>query len=141
MSSMYNHFLSDLHYTRNTAITFGSAVTLCKRNSTGDGCDTSSNDWSQGWLVFQDKNNDGTVDTAEKILLDSVQSSNIKMKYSGSSNRISYNPQGFAIGYAGKITFCDKRANDARKGMIISANGRVRMADSQDTLSDCPVTQ
>ena len=137
MTTLYNNFLADLNYTRNAAITFGSPVTVCKRNTAGNGCDANSTDWGQGWLVFHDKDNDGVVDSGEKILLDNNTTSKIAMIFSGNPNRITYNAQGFARGYAGKITFCDERGNDARKGMVISQNGRIRMADSHDTLSSC----
>jgi len=139
ITTLYNGFLTDLNYTRNAAITFASPVTLCKRNSAGNDCDTTTaNDWSEGWLVFHDKDGDGAVDSDEKILLDNTDaSSKTSLIFTGNSNRVTYNAQGFARGYAGKVTFCDDRGNDSRKGMVISQNGRVRMADSYDTLSSC----
>ena len=138
MAALYNEFLGSASYTRSAAITFGSAVTLCRRNSAGDACDTQSTDFSNGWLVFHDKDGDGTIDAGERILKDnSIGASDITMEFTGNTNRITYNAEGFARGYSGKVTFCDKRGDSAKKGMIISMNGRIRKADSQDTLSSC----
>ncbi len=139
MTSRYNEFLSSLNLTRNTAITQGAPAALCKRNASGSGCAANSADWQYGWLVFSDKNNNGTVDAGEKILQDKSDiNGNVTMHYSRVINRISYSAEGYAYGFAGTFTFCDQRGDSARKGMVISQNGRMRKAESGDNLSTCP---
>lgn len=136
MTSMHNELLSSLSLTRNTAIHGRTVATLCKSNQTFDDCDTSAS-WEDGWIVFSDKNNNGEVDAAEKII--SVNNDLPKeITISFSRNRVSYGSQGYAKGYSGIFTFCDKRGNEEKKGMIISNNGHIRVAKSSAELSGCP---
>ncbi len=139
MTSRYNEFLSSLNFTRNSAISQGNSVALCKRNATGNNCAANDAGWQNGWLVFSDKNNNGSVDAGEEILLDKSDiDTQVNLQYSRAINRISYSAEGYAKGYAGTITFCDQRGDSFRKGMVISQNGRVRMAEPGDNLSSCP---
>ena len=139
MSSLYNELLGDLSFTRSTAITQGSTATFCKRNAAGNDCAAVSASWANGWLVFRDKNNDGVVDAGETILQEKTDvPKKMTILFSRDLSRISYNGAGYAFGFAGKFTFCDKRGESKKKGMVISQNGRVRVADSNDTLATCP---
>ena len=138
MAVLHNELLVGLSFARNTAINKGSSATLCKANSTASACAATSETWENGWIVFSDKNNDGSIDTGETIL--SIQndlSQDITMHYSKNSSRVTYSGKGYAIGYSGKFTFCDARGDDAKKGMVVSNNGRVRVA-VRDELNTCP---
>lgn len=135
---LHNELLVGLSFTRNKAINKGSSATLCKSNADGSDCAAISDSWKNGWIVFSDTNNNGTVDTGETIA--SIKSDipeSISIEYSKNSSRVTYSAQGYAVGYNGNFTFCDERGDDAKKGMILSNNGRVRIAE-RDELSTCP---
>jgi len=134
--ALHNDLASALFLTRNTAINRGTWSTLCKSNSAGTQCIDDREAWQHGWLVFADSNNDGQVDDNETILA-RKNDLNERLSVLSSRSRISYDSQGFAIGYTGKFTYCNADGNPSGKGMVISNSGRFRVATESDKLADC----
>ncbi|MBU1666120.1 MAG: GspH/FimT family pseudopilin [Gammaproteobacteria bacterium] len=65
-TSYGNDLLADINYARSEAITRGTRVVVCKGAATavGTDCADASVDWEDGWKVFEDCNDDRTIDTA-----------------------------------------------------------------------------
>jgi len=115
MSAEVNGLLGDLQFARGEAIKEGLTVTACVSRD-GASCDAGSSNWQEGWVVFQDLNNDQTVDPGETVL-------HVQQPFSGtdtfrSNNGISavtFNREGFAVaigGFAGTtVTLHDTSAN------------------------------
>ena len=61
-----NEFISALNIARSEAIKRGSRVTVCK--SADEASCASTGDWTQGWVIFQDANENGTVDSGEQVI-------------------------------------------------------------------------
>jgi type IV fimbrial biogenesis protein FimT len=61
-----NALLADMQYARAEAIREGQTVTIC--SSTDGATCAGSTTWNQGWIVFSDVNNDGTVDPGDTVL-------------------------------------------------------------------------
>jgi type IV fimbrial biogenesis protein FimT len=57
-----NELVSAFNLARSEAIKRGVRVTVCK-SANGTAC-TNAGDWAQGWIVFEDTDNDATVDVA-----------------------------------------------------------------------------
>ncbi len=139
MAISNNELLTALSFTRSSAITRGTTVTLCKSNATSTNCDANA-EWQDGWIVFEDKNNDGDVDTSDgEVILSVYQSLGGDLKLTYQHDRLKYNNEGFSMGYAGVFLLCDSRGNSAKRGIIISANGRPRKGDINE-LSNCPTS-
>lgn len=135
MTAVHNELLSSLSLARSTAISRGSFATLCKSNSSATNCDSSAS-WEDGWIIFEDKNNNGVVNSGEMII--SVNNDLPEgVSVSFIRDRISYGAQGYARGYSGIFTFCDSRGNETRRGMVISNNGHIRVATSVSELEGC----
>lgn len=66
LSTQANEFISALNLARSEAVTRGTRVVVCK-SATGTGC-TTSGDWSQGWIVFADPDNNANVNSADEII-------------------------------------------------------------------------
>jgi type IV fimbrial biogenesis protein FimT len=72
ITTQVNEFVSSLGLARSEALKRISRVTVC-RSATGTSC-ADSGSWEQGWIVFNDKNNNGQVnatgdsDTNEQVL-------------------------------------------------------------------------
>jgi type IV fimbrial biogenesis protein FimT len=89
-----NDILTALHSARVESIRRGQRVVMCP---SGDGT-TCSNNWNDGWMVFEDRNRDGAP-AGESVLytgnltptLTILASSNIT-----TTNRVVFNPDGFA---------------------------------------------
>ena len=137
IASIYNEALAALNYARSIAVTTGSWATLCKSNQAATACATSQGTaWGNGWIVFADSNNDGVINKQEKIhLQNNTISSQILINYSRTNNRITYGAEGYAVGYNGKISFCDAQ-QQINKTMVISNSGRIRLASKYE-LGEC----
>jgi type IV fimbrial biogenesis protein FimT len=66
LAGVANSFTASTQLARSEAIKRNSTVRLC-RSSTGTSCATTGT-WAQGWIVFHDIDNDGTVGAGEPIL-------------------------------------------------------------------------
>jgi len=132
-ASVYNEALAALNYTRSIAVTTGSWATLCKSNLAGSACALSqSTSWTSGWIVFEDANNNGVINRGEKIHLKNITlPTQILINYSRNQQRISYSAEGYAVGYNGKISFCDSQKS-INKTMVLSNSGRVRLAQNHE---------
>jgi type IV fimbrial biogenesis protein FimT len=96
MSSEVNGLLGDLQFARGEAIKEGQTITACVSRD-GASCDAGSITWQEGWIVFQDLNNDQTVDPGDTVLR--VQSAfngtDTFIANNGVSN-VTFNREGFA---------------------------------------------
>ena len=140
MTSAVNEFVGVLFLSRSEAIKRGKTVTLCK-SSNGTTCSTVGS-WEQGWIVFEDKNNDAVIDVGEDVIRinEGFEASNAMTMVGNSANvssRISYLPTGritnFGIGGT-TVVLCDGRSGDVGKNVVISRTGRFRI----DTRVTCP---
>jgi type IV fimbrial biogenesis protein FimT len=101
MSGEVNGLLGDLQFARAEAIKEGQPITTCVSKD-GATCDAGSTTWQEGWIVFQDLNNDQTVDPGDTVL-------RVQRTFSGfdtftAANGVSsvtFNREGFATAAAG----------------------------------------
>lgn len=119
-----NDLRTALALTRSTAITRRERATVCK--STDNATCAANGDWSQGWIVFTDPNNPGTVDPGETILRvhNAISGSGTFSGNANVTNRVSFTPQGLASGSVGTITYAD--GADFTGSLVISFGGQVR---------------
>ncbi|WP_415897100.1 GspH/FimT family pseudopilin [Neptuniibacter sp. QD72_48] len=126
--------ISTISFARSEAIKRGGAITVCRRSANADTCvgngvGAVDEDWSDGWLVFQDENDNDQVDANEliKVYTDIADSTTIifsrddQFEYSGLGllNTASADDESFTITDSG----------DADDGSVIflRPTGRVRM--------------
>ena len=128
-NSQAKTLLSTLNLARSEAIRRGANVGICASN---DGADCDEDDWSEGWIVFQDNNGDadgktGSVDAGDEII-------RVYENLSGNSTLtftvdfFEYDSKGFnATGALQTILLCPGSNNAANARSIeISAAGRGR---------------
>lgn len=85
-----NRLVAALHYARGKAVQSSNGVSLCA-SSDGSTC-TGATDWSVGWLVYEDANDDGDPDTGEVLRIwDGVADT---LTLTGSSSQLTYQPTG-----------------------------------------------
>ncbi|WP_296355207.1 GspH/FimT family protein [Ramlibacter sp.] len=140
-TSFANMFVAQLQLARSEAIKRNHRVVAC-RSAGGVNC-ASAGGWEQGWIVFDDANNNGLRDDGE-LLLQRVDPLPAGWRISGNQNvsrYISFEPSGetrLASGafQAGTITVCREQstASEARQ-IIINAVGRPRIQKS--TVASC----
>lgn len=141
-ATLSNTILVHLHLARSEALRRSSRVALCK-SANGLTC-SSSGDWSQGWLVFHDVNNNAQVDTGEEIMqVHEAIPTNLNLTGNAPvANYISYASMGGAkyisgAYQAGTLTLCriSTSSGEARK-IVVSSTGRPRVETTN--VASCP---
>jgi type IV fimbrial biogenesis protein FimT len=126
-----NDLATALQLARSTAITRRVQVTVCK-SSDGATCSTGSGsgDWSQGWMIFTNPNDDSTLDPGEELLRvhGALPRNTTFIGNTNVVNRISFSAQGLSRGSNGTLTNCDARGASHANALVISVAGQVRRA-------------
>jgi len=93
-----NGLLGDLQFARSEAIKEGQTVRVCVSQD-GATCSTSATAWQNGWIVFSDVNNSGTVDSGDPVLrVQSTLTSSDALIEKNSIAVVTFNREGFAVG-------------------------------------------
>lgn len=129
-----NLIAAGLNFARSEAIKRSVSVTLCKSDDQA----TCNGNWQDGWLLFEDSDGNGTVDAGDTIIRvgagTNTAATGITLVFPN-KNRITYNPDGFAVGFNSTFKFCDDRGSAFGKGLVVSNTGRVRTAQPADIAS------
>lgn len=149
LTSTTNDLIATLARARSDAIRRGKRVTVCM-SANGTSC-TTTGDWSQGWIMFNDDDHSAagaTVESTTDITAVSVALTNgIVVKAKSSQPYFSYSSDGQAKlmnggSGAGTIRICslstaltnDKRARD----IVINWIGRVDLVMPSSVAATCP---
>ncbi len=124
-SSQVMAIVGHLNYARSEAVKRGYKVTVCPSDD-GAVCSGKAQ-WQSGWITFADSNGNGAVDAAETILR-VHEKLNDGNTLQGSRPRIAYQSSGLSPGYNDTLKLCDMRGTAKARSVIISMQGRVRVA-------------
>jgi type IV fimbrial biogenesis protein FimT len=131
-TTMLNEFTSYFLYAKSEAVTRGTAVTFCPRNTAGTNCDASAN-WDDGWVVFIDVNGNGSKDAGDTIKkVHEAINNDFDISSSPSLTEITITPRGFVLSES-TFTFCDSRGASFARAKILRKTGR--MKSSSDSLT------
>jgi type IV fimbrial biogenesis protein FimT len=142
LTSATNELVASLHLARSEAIKRNSRTVMCT-SATGTSC-VASGGWQQGWLVFNDVNNNAVLDAGEAVIL-ARQAQPAGLLLTGNthvSKYISYSPSGATrlvsgAFQAGTLTLCNESAvPGAARQVIVSSTGRPRT--NKVMLASCP---
>ena len=136
LTAATNDLLAAVNLARSEAVTRGHRVTVCK--SADQVTCVSDSGWEQGWMVFTDQNDNAAYDptgTPAETLLRVHSALGSQITATGTSapveDYISYVASGQSQQtdgsfQAGTIKFCDDRAGDVGKNLVVSSTGRAR---------------
>ena len=128
LSTETNDLVSSLRLARSEAAKQGQDVTVCSANAGLTACSGSA-DWSTGWLVID---SGGNVILAREALPASTAT---EMAIVGAVGSIVFNRNGFSTS-ARTIKLCGpNNAATRARGVIVSVDGRVRLATDSDSNS------
>jgi type IV fimbrial biogenesis protein FimT len=128
-----NSFLAGLLLARSESIKRHTRVVLCK-SADGSTC-AEAGDWDQGWIVFQDTDDDASRSPSE-LLIWREPPLDAGIRLSGNSSvasYVSFAPTGgtkLASGafQAGTLTVCNRRSNGfTGRQIVVNAVGRPRI--------------
>lgn len=134
-----NTLAATFYLARSEAIMRVSDVVVCKSND-GQQC-TTSGEWEQGWMVYEDRDRDRNRDAEEPVLARHESLTGITVRYRGigSTHYIVYRPQGITK-TNGTYTFCDSGGPDSARALIVFKTGRARSStvSSNGSALTCP---
>lgn len=133
-----NELHTALNYARHAAIIRNSHVVLCK-SADGRRCNHALSDWNDGWLIFDNLNNDAAVqvNAGEPILRVHGPSRRDAIIISNRSS-FTFRPMG-TRSVNGTFRYCSAGGKYDR-AVIVNVMGRVRISSkpNADTTLDCP---
>jgi type IV fimbrial biogenesis protein FimT len=129
LTTEINTLSASLNLTRSEAITRGGSATLCKSNDSVN-CVAAAN-WHDGWIVFEDTNENGNTDPGETIIrvVNALTAGTTLVSSVGDS--ITFGPEGFSAAGStgtGTLTLCDDRDETSARALNINAAGRASLA-------------
>ncbi len=130
LSKSTNDLITSLHRARSEALKRGRHVRMCADSGN---CDNSN--WENGWIVFVDKNENGTKDADEDLIIEQGEQNKNTIRFNGSNDQtFGFNGRGKPLNSnIGTFTICDNRP-DAGKEVVIAFTGR---ASSNDNSTNC----
>jgi type IV fimbrial biogenesis protein FimT len=139
MSGNVNSFLADMRYARSEAIRRGGAVVICRSTSPEtspacDGTNNAANDWQTGWIIFDDLNKDGNLDSGEPVLRVQGPVTNMDSIVVSSEYKFKFNATGRLPGGAAGIKFGGSNFSTTTQRVVcVSVGGRTRIAGDGST--------
>ena len=130
-----NELATAFQLARSTAISQRVFTVVCK-SPDGATCPmgAGSGDWTQGWMIFTDVDNNGAMDGGDTLIRvhGTLPGGATFIGNNNVVNRVSFSPQGLARGSNGTITHCDARGAADASALIVSVGGQVRHATDTD---------
>jgi type IV fimbrial biogenesis protein FimT len=133
IASDVNTFLADMRFARSEAIKRGALIVMCRSTNpeaANPNC-TAGDDWSSGWIIFEDVNDTGTHTASEPLLRQqaALPKSGGVMTGSGTSVTFHFVATGRlrTVGDAERLTFIpntNSGDNTLRRVVCINVSGR-----------------
>ena len=137
MRAAVGNLQNDLLAARSEAVYRNASVVACPGDPT-TGCSNSS-DWSGGWIVFDDPDEDRQRQPDETLLRRGQVFGQVAIAGNNSRTRIRFLPDGSSPGSNGTIDFCGPGGPAQARKLVISNIGRIRRDDHPDVdPSHCP---
>ena len=137
LTSQINSLVSALGMARSEALKRSQPVSVCK-SSNGTTCNANWTASNQGWAVFVDADQSGSINAGEEILrVNGTLESGTTLRFS--NNFLTFDSQGSSPGLSGTFVLCDDRGASSAKAIIVLASGLVRLAidtNGDDTVED-----
>ncbi len=135
LTSYTNNFVASAQLARSEAIKRNSRMTLCK-SSNGTSCITAGG-WHQGWIIFNDSNNDAVKDPGEVVVYkeSGMPADFLMTGVPNVANYVSFVPSGGTV-QMGTLTLCSQSGSSGQaRQMIINSTGRLRV--TKDPVATC----
>ena len=124
LSSAVNALHNDLLLARAQAIHRDMQVIVCPW-AADSGC-TGTSDWSEGWIVFGDSNEDKNIQNDETILRYGQKVENVMIHSTAGRSNFRFYSNGTAPGSNGSISLCGLGGPQKARKLVISNLGRIR---------------
>lgn len=137
LKSAVNSLHHDLAAARSEAIHRGSHVIVCPANS--ELFCREGNDWSDGWVIFEDDNTDGQRQEDEAVIRHGQALEQVAIINAPGRGELRFYPDGSAPGSNTSISLCNLDGPTTARKLVISNIGRIRRDTWPDLDKDrCP---
>jgi type IV fimbrial biogenesis protein FimT len=125
LSGFANSFVASAQLARSEAIKRNASVTMC-RSADGTTC-ASSGGWQQGWIVFNDKNANSSLDSDE-TRIQYQQALATDFSFTGGIYSIVFQSSGLSAS-SGSLVLCrNSPVGSQERTLTVSTTGRVTVA-------------
>lgn len=124
-----NQFVTSVKLARSAAVRYQRSATVCATanfDAAVPTC-TASTDWSNGWIVWVDKDRDAVTDANEVLsVFGPINASSTLASATASS--FTYDARGFAVTGGGDLTMCDSRTAETGRQIRVNSVGRTNVS-------------
>jgi len=124
-----NQFVASINLARSSAVRFQRNATICPSanfNAAVPSC-AATTDWSNGWIVWVDKDRDGATD-ANEMLAAHAPIDDTTTFSSANAELFSYDARGFGVAPADNLTMCDSRSGEMGRSIKVNNVGRTNVS-------------
>lgn len=132
LTTQINILVASLQYARSEALLRQQQVVVCASDDTAT---CGSSDWADGWLIFFDADEDGSVSDGDELLKAQQALEGDSLLNSSGGSTVIFDYRGFAPNSNSTFTLCDDRGADYGKSFSISVTGRVNKVESPASCS------
>jgi type IV fimbrial biogenesis protein FimT len=127
--SQANQFVTSVKMARSAAVRYQRPATVCSSDDFNAAVPTCSGDpdWSDGWIVWVDKDRNG-VTAANEIISVFGPINESSTLSSATSSSFTYDARGFATTGGGDLTLCDSRTSEMGRLIKVNSVGRTNVA-------------
>ena len=129
MSDQSNAFMSSVNAARSAAVRYQRDATVCPMLDYEDAlpaCEV-TNDWSNGWIVWVDRNRDGIANADEIVSVQEPMDDSMTFQ-SVDATEIAFDARGFLTEGTDDLLMCDDRNGEEGRMIRITGIGRTDVA-------------
>jgi type IV fimbrial biogenesis protein FimT len=129
LASQANQFVTSVSMTRSVAVRYQRNATVCASANFDDpvpDC-TVSTDWSNGWIVWVDRDRDAVTDANEIVSVFGPLNGASTLDSLAVSS-FTYDARGFSLAGGDDLSLCDNRAGETGRLIRINATGRTNVS-------------
>lgn len=124
-----NQFVGAVNLARSTAVRYQRNATACASanfDAAVPTC-TATTDWSNGWIVWVDKDRDTVTDANEVVQVYGPLPETSTFSSTGTAG-FRYDARGFSLAGGDDLTMCDNRTGETGRLIRVNAAGRTNIA-------------
>lgn len=129
LTTVANQFVTSVSLARSAAVRYQRNAFVCTSSNYDDPIPvcTASTDWSNGWIVWVDKDRDAVTDANEIISVFAPLSDSSSFSSLGTAG-FAYNARGFSLSGGDELTLCDTRTAETGRLIRVNAVGRTNVS-------------
>lgn len=136
ITSQTNELVLGLTYAKSEAVRRNLVINVCRNAVAASVCTGGATDWSNGWTVFVDSNDDCAATLAGEVELRTWPALQGNSLCFNNGNRVEFGRTGgVPLAFAGTFNLCDGRGTASGRQIVVSQQGRVRSATGA---TQCP---